>query len=43
MLPLFNNTKFNDSLVRKLISQITFFSNHFTLEFKSGIIIDIES
>lgn len=38
-----NNTEFNDRLVRELISQITVFSNHFTLEFKAGIMIDIEA
>jgi ATP-dependent helicase YprA (DUF1998 family) len=38
-----NNTEFDDRLVRKLIRQITVFSSHITLEFKSGIMIDIEA
>jgi len=30
-------------LIRKLIQQITVFADHFTVEFKSGITIDIEA
>ena len=30
-------------LVKKLIEKITVFADHFTVEFKSGITIDIEA
>lgn len=36
-------TEFDESLVRKLIQQITVYDDHFTVEFKSGITIDIEA
>ena len=36
-------TEFDESLVRKLIQQITVYADHFTVEFKSGIIIEIEA
>ena len=36
-------TEFDEALVRKLIQQITVFQDHFTVEFKSGITIDIEA
>jgi hypothetical protein len=36
-------TEFDDSLVRKLIQQITVYDDHFTVEFKSGITINIEA
>ncbi|WP_270303734.1 hypothetical protein [Baileyella intestinalis] len=38
-----NITEFDESLVRKLIKQITVYDDHFTVEFKSGITIDIEA
>ncbi len=36
-------TEFDEALVRKLIEKITVFADHFTVEFKSGITIDIEA
>ena len=36
-------TEFDEALVKKLIEKITVFADHFTVEFKSGIIIDIEA
>ena len=36
-------TEFDEALVRKLIAKITVFTEHFTVEFKSGITIDIEA
>ena len=36
-------TEFDEALVKKLIEKITVFNDHFTVEFKSGITIDIES
>ena len=35
--------EFDESLVRKLIQQITVYDDHFTAEFKSGLTIDIEA
>ena len=35
--------EFDEALVKKLIEKITVFADHFTVEFKSGIIIDIEA
>ena len=32
-----------EALVKKLIEKITVFADHFTVEFKSGITIDIEA
>lgn len=36
-------TEFDEALVKKLIEKITVFADHFTVEFKPGIIIDIEA
>ena len=36
-------TEFDESLIRKLIQQITVYDDCFTVEFKSGITIDIEA
>ena len=36
-------TEFDEALVKKLIQQITVYDDHFTVEFKSGITIDIEA
>lgn len=36
-------TEFNEALVKKLIEKITVFADYFTVEFKSGITIDIEA
>ena len=36
-------THFDEALVKKLIEKITVFADRFTVEFKSGITIDIES
>ncbi len=35
-------TEFDEALVKKLIEKITVFADHFTVEFKSGINVDIE-
>lgn len=35
-------TEFDEALVKKLIEKITVFADHFTVEFKSGVTIDIE-
>ena len=37
-----NITEFDESLVRRLLQKITVFEDHFTVEFKSGISVDIE-
>lgn len=34
-------TEFDEALDKKLIEKITVFADHFTVEFKSGITIDI--
>nr|DAT74203.1 MAG TPA: hypothetical protein [Caudoviricetes sp.] len=34
---------FDEALVKKLIEKITIFADHFTVEFKSGIAIDIKA
>ena len=36
-------TEFDEALLKKLIEKITVLADHFTVEFKSGIIIDIEA
>ena len=36
-------TQFDEALVKKLIEKITVFADHFTVEFKSGITIEIEA
>ena len=36
-------TEFDETLVKKLIEKITVFADHFTVEFKSGLTIDIEA
>ena len=36
-------TEFDEALAKKLIEKITVFADHFTVEFKSGITIDIEA
>lgn len=36
-------TEFDKSLVKKLIDKITVFADQFTVEFKSGITIEIEA
>ena len=38
-----DTTEFDEALVRKLIGQITVFADRFTVEFKSGITIEIET
>jgi len=35
-------TEFDETLVSRLIAKITVFEDHFTVDFKSGITIDIE-
>ena len=36
-------TEFDEALVKKLIERITVFADHFTVEFKSGLTIEIEA
>ena len=36
-------TEFDEALVKKLIEKITVFADHFTVDFKSGLTIDIEA
>ena len=36
-------TEFDETLVSRLIAKITVFDDHFTVEFKSGITINIEA
>ena len=36
-------TEFDETLVKRLISKITVFEDHFTIDFKSGVTIDIEA
>lgn len=36
-------TEFDESLIRKLVQQITVYDDHFTVEFKSGLAIEIEA
>ena len=36
-------TEFDETLVSRLIEKITVFEHHFTVDFKSGITIDIEA
>ena len=36
-------TEFDEVLVKKLIEKITVFADHFSVEFKSGISINIEA
>ena len=36
-------TEFDESLVRKLIQQITVYDDHFTIAFKSGVTIEIKA
>ena len=36
-------TEFDEILVKRLISRITIFEEHFTVEFRSGITIEIEA
>ena len=36
-------TEFDEALVKKLIEKITVFNDHFTVEFKSGLAIEIEA
>jgi site-specific DNA recombinase len=34
-------TVFDESLVRRLLQKITVFEDHFTVEFKSGVTVDV--
>ncbi|MEE0954456.1 MAG: hypothetical protein U0L49_01435 [Eubacterium sp.] len=36
-------TEFDEALVKKLIEKITVFADHFTVEFKSGLTIEIKA
>lgn len=36
-------TEFDETLVKRLITKITVFEDHFTLAFKSGVIIENEA
>lgn len=35
-------TEFDETLVKRLIAKITVFEDHFTVDFKSGLTIEIE-
>ena len=35
-------TEYDDSLVRRLIERITVYDDHFSVEFKSGIEVDVD-
>lgn len=34
-------TDFDEEIVRRLIEKVTVFTDHFTVEFKSGVSVDI--
>ena len=36
-------TEFDKTLVKRLITKITVFEDHFTIDFKSGVTLDIEA
>lgn len=36
-------TEFDETLVKRLIAKIAVFEDHFTIDFKSGVTIDIEA
>ena len=36
-------TEFDETLVKRLITKITVFEDRFTIDFKSGVTIDIEA
>lgn len=36
-------TEFDEALVRRLIDKITVYNDHFTVEFKSGVTVDIKA
>jgi hypothetical protein len=36
-------TEFDETLVKRLITKITVYEDHFTIDFKSGVTIDIEA
>jgi hypothetical protein len=36
-------TEFDETLVKRLITKITVFEDHFTIDFKSGVTIDIKA
>ena len=36
-------TEFDETLVKRLITKITVFEDHFTIDFKSSVTIDIEA
>ena len=36
-------TVFDETLVKRLITKITVFEDHFTIDFKSGVTIEIEA
>ena len=36
-------TEFDETLVKRLIMKITVYEDYFTIDFKSGVIIDIEA
>jgi site-specific DNA recombinase len=35
-------TKYDEQLVRRLIEKVTVFEDKFTVEFKSGVTVDVE-
>ena len=36
-------TEFDETLVKRLITKITVFEDHFTIDFKSGVTIEIKA
>jgi len=36
-------TEYDEQLVRRLIEKVTVYENKFTLEFKSGVTVDVEA
>ena len=36
-------TEYDEALVRRLIEKVTVYENKFTVEFKSGITVDVEN
>ena len=37
------NTELDETLVKRLITKITVFEDHFTIDFKSGVTIEINA
>ena len=35
-------TEYDEQLVRRLVEKVTIYENKFTVEFKSGVVVDID-